>query len=210
MKGRALLYSDEELAWVEKHKKLTRKNLHIRFIEKFDRPDILQSNLYSLCKRRGWFTGRSGQFSKGQIPVNKGKKLPPDAKRSSTVFKKGHKPASSTFLGHERVHKNGNVMISVAKENPHTGFKRHYVFKQHLLWEKKHGPLEEGMVLKCLSDDRSNCDPSNWEAIPRAMLPRLNGKFGRGYDQADEDVKPTIMAITKLEHLAREAKKGET
>ena len=54
---------------------------------------------------------------------------------------------------------------------------------------------------------KTNTDPSNWEAIPAALAPRLNGRFGRGYDHAPAELKPTIMLTAKLEHAAREAKK---
>jgi len=104
--------------------------------------------------------------------------------------------------------KDGYVEISVDQVNPHTGYGRRFVHKHRHLWELANGPLPEGMCLKCLDGDKSNTDPSNWEAIPRALLPRLNGRFGRGYDTADPEVKPTIMAIAKLEHKAREAKKS--
>ena len=34
-------------------------------------------------------------------------------------------------------------------------------------WEQIHGPVPKGMVLRCLTDDPLNCDPSNWELITR-------------------------------------------
>lgn len=74
-----------------------------------------------------------------------------------------------------------------------------------LLWEKTHGSVPEGYALKCLDGDRLNVDPSNWTVVPRAILPRLNGRFGRGFDQAPAELKPTILAVAKLEHAAREA-----
>ena len=59
------------------------------------------------------------------------------------------------------------------------------------------------MCLKC-KGDRLNTDSSNWELVPRALLPRLDGRFGRGYEDAPVDLKPTIMAVAKLEHRLRE------
>lgn len=56
---------------------------------------------------------------------------------------------------------------------------------------------------------RLNCDPDNWVAVPRALLPRLSGKSGRDYDHAPDEIKPTIMAIARLEHAARDAKTGK-
>ncbi|MDO6503117.1 HNH endonuclease, partial [Shimia thalassica] len=68
-------------------------------------------------------------------------------------------------------------------------------------------PLPTGMCLKALDGDKTNTDPSNWKMIPRALLPRLNGRFGRDYENAAPEVKPLILATAHLEHAAREAKK---
>lgn len=38
------------------------------------------------------------------------------------------------------------------------------------------------------------------------LLPRLNGIYGRGYDKAPGELKPVIMAVSKLEHKARTAR----
>ena len=50
------------------------------------------------------------------------------------------------------------------------------------------GPVPDGHRLKCLDGDKTNCDPSNWEAVPMALAPRLNGRFGRGYDTAPAEL----------------------
>ena len=88
------------------------------------------------------------------------------------------------------------LIADVSAANPHTGFERRYVFKHRWLWEKKHGPLPKGFVLKC-KGDKSNSDPSNWELVSRAVLARLNQSRDR-YDIAPAELKPTIMAIAKL------------
>lgn len=44
-----------------------------------------------------------------------------------------------------------------------------------------------------------NTTARNWELMPRALLHRLNGRFGRGYDSASPEVKPTILLVAKLE-----------
>jgi len=59
-------------------------------------------------------------------------------------------------------------------------------------------------VLKCLDGDKQNCDPSNWELLDRAMLPRLNGINGLGYDTAPAETKPAIMAIAKIQQKLKE------
>lgn len=206
MKARAIIYSAAELAWIEAHKTQDRQQMHEQFQTKFGRDDVTLIQINGLCKRKGWFTGRTGCFPRGNIPANKGRKMPFNANSARTQFKKGGLPANTKYLGHERVSKDGYVEISIDDRNPHTGYERRYVLKHKYQWEQANGPIAEGMCLKCLSADKTNTDPSNWEVIPRAMLPRLNGRFGRGYDEAPAQVKPTIMAIAKLEHKSRTAK----
>lgn len=210
MKGSSIQYSDKELSWIEAHKSDVRKLAHMEFVQKFRRPDVSLQNYASLCKRKKWLTGRTGQYVPGQAPPNKGKKMPYNANSAKTQFKKGQCPHNTKYAGHERISKDGYVEISVEEKNPHTGYSKRYVLKHRWLWIKKNGPLEADMVLKCLDGNKLNTDPSNWDAIPRAMLPRLNGIRGRNYDAAEPEIKPIIMAATKLEHQARAKTKTPT
>lgn len=208
MKGRAIQYSDTELAFIEQRRDIPRSELHAEFVKKFQRHDLSQANLTALCKRNGWLTGRTGRFENGIPPANKGKKMPFHPNSARTQFKKGNLPHNTKYLGHERVSTDGYIEISIDEINTHTGFNRRYVLKHVYLWEKEHGPIPQGHALKCLDGNRSNTDPSNWSIIPRSMLPRLNGRFGRGYDAAPKALKPTIMAISKLEDMVRKRRKG--
>lgn len=208
MKGRVIPYTAEELAWIEARRDLPRADLHAAFSARFGRDDVSIANLTALCKRRGWLTGRDGRFVPGQEATNKGRSMPYSAASAAHRFKKGGLPHNTRYLGHERISREGYVEISVAETNPHTGYERRYVAKHRHLWEQANGPLPEGHALKCLDGDKLNTDPSNWEAIPRALLPRLNGRFGRGYDAAPAELRPTLMAIAKLEHQARTVRRG--
>ena len=209
MMRRSISYSAQELTWIEAHKEQVRRDAHASFCARFNRKDVTLSNYNALCKRKGWFTGRTGQYVPGQVSHNKGKKMPFNPNSAKSQFKKGQLPHNTKHLGHERINTDGYVEISVAETNPHTGYERRYVHKHRHQWELANGPVPEGMALKCLDGDKTNTDPENWEAIPRALLPRLNGRFGRGYDTAPEEIKPTIMAIAKLEHKARTLKEKE-
>jgi hypothetical protein len=208
MKGHYIPYSSAELGFIRRRGKMKRTDLHALFVEKFSRPDVSLANLNALCKRNGWFTGRTGCFEKGLVPHNKGKPHPsarsPNAAKNH--FKKGNLPHNTNYLGHERISKDGYVEISVDEVNPHTGFERRYRLKHRWLWEQQHGPIPDGMALKC-KGDKLNCDPSNWELIPRALLPRLGGRYGRGYDDAPQELKPAIMGVVKIEHQIRERRK---
>lgn len=208
MTRRIIPYSVQELSWIKAKRYLPRRQLHIEFCAHFCRTDVGFDHIRSLCKRNGWLTGRTGCFPKGHAPANKGKKMPHNAASAATQFKKGLLPHNTKHLGHESMTKDGYVKISVAEVNPHTGYERRYVHKHRHLWEQKNGTVPDGMRLKCLDGDKANTNPENWKAIPLALAPRLNGRFGRGYDQAAPELKPTIMAIAELEHLAR-MQKGE-
>lgn len=214
MKGRPIHYSAEELAWIEENRDWPRAMLHKFFCMFFNRDDVTLGALNGLCKRKGWMTGRNGCFGKGSIPHNKGKPCPegrggrhPNARR--TQFGKGHLPHNTRHLGYERVDpKDGYIYLSVAETNPHTGYERRFVLKHKWLWERANGPVPEGHALKCLDGNRQNTDPSNWEAVPRALLPRLAGgnRYRRvvAFDDAAPELRPAILTIAKLEHAAKE------
>jgi hypothetical protein len=210
MRGCRITYTQQELDWVKTRCTMDRKIMHQQFCSIFERTDVSLANLNSLCKRNGWLTGRTGHFNTGQTSWNKGKKMPYNENSARTQFQKGQLPHNTQQLGHERISKEGYIEISIDETNPHTGFERRYVLKHKHLWEKANGAVPEGMCLKCIDGDKTNTDPSNWESVPRALLPRLNGRFGRGYDKAPAELKPTILTISKLEHAARSARSNQS
>lgn len=214
MKGRAIQYSADEMAWLEANRTMVIGEYHAAFVTAFKRRDVTAQNLHSLRKRKGWKTGRSGQFTKGEAPHNKGKPCAPGKggrhpNARKTQFRKGNKPHNTNYLWHERVSKDGYVEISIDEPNPHTGFERRYVLKHRWLWEKAHGPVPEGMFLKCLDGDKQNTDPSNWEMLPRAVLPYLNGHRGLDYEAAEPEVRPVILTLVKVRHAGRTARERE-
>ncbi|WP_292130925.1 HNH endonuclease signature motif containing protein [Mesorhizobium sp.] len=202
--GRQTKYSPAEMAWLRDNSTMEVKAWCAAFREHFHRDDTTPAKLHSLRKRMGWKTGRTGHFEKGAAPWSKGKKLPYNANSAATRFKKGQMPHNYRGPGHESTDEDGYVWIVLDQRNPWTGAATWRVHKHRHLWEQANGPVPDGHVLKCLDGDRSNSDPSNWEAVPIGLLPRLNGKSGRNYDEAPSNLKPTIMAIAKLEHRARE------
>lgn len=206
MKRPALKYSATELDWIEARKQTPRRELHGEFQKTFDRFDVSLPNFKALCKRNGWFTGRNGRFVKGQTSITKGMKMPYNPNSAVTRFKKGHQPHNTKYLGHERIGSDGYVWISIEGKNPYTGCDRHYVQKHRRAWEQANGPIPDGHCLKCIDGDKTNCDPANWACIPRALLPRLNGRFGRDFDAAPIELRPMILATAKLEHASRTAK----
>lgn len=208
MKGHPIVYSDEEMAWLEANCRLVLCDYVRAFNARFGRA-LTANNLTALRKRKGWKTGRTGRFEPGIPAPNKGKRCAPGRggnhpNARQTQFGKGHLPHNTKYAGHERVSKDGYVEISIEETNPHTGFERRYVLKHRWEWEKANGPVPAGMVLKCLDGDKTNTDPANWEMIPRAALPYLNGHRGFDYEQMAPELKPFALAIAKLRAKARE------
>jgi len=219
MKGVWIPYSVEQLAWIDANATLSIRDLHREFCGRFDRTDVSAANLNSLRKRRGLKTGRTGRFEKGQTPINKGKPCEPgkggrhpNARR--THFVKGERRGVAARLykpiGTERLSKDG-----YRERKIHDGMPLQSRWRAvHLIeWEILNGPRPKGHALKCLDGDRSNVDPSNWEAVPRALLPRLAGGNRHrkvvAFDEAAPELRPTILALARLEHSARAAKSGD-
>lgn len=98
MKGRWIDYSDEELAWIKACADQPRAETHALFVQIYNRPDVSLSNFNALCKRKGWLTGRTGQFFKGQVSHNAGKKgfCPPGSEKG--WFKAGVRQGVATQL----------------------------------------------------------------------------------------------------------------
>ena len=216
MKGRQIIYSATELAWLEENRLMVISDYHQAFCAAFSRDDVSLVNLHALRKRKGWRTGRTGYFVLGQEAPNKGRRCPegtggrhPNARR--TQFTKGERRGVAIKLykpiGTERFSKEGYLERKI-----HDGLPLQSRWRAvHLVnWEALNGPVPEGHALKCLDGNRSNTDPGNWEALPRAVLARLNGgrhKKRLAYDEAHPDVKPIVMAAAKLRHGARSARK---
>lgn len=197
--GRLRTYTTAELAWIKRRETMPRRELHAAFIAAFPHHTVSVEGFKQLCSVKGFRTGRDGRLVKGNVPANKGKKMPFNANNARTQFKKGSRSGRAAEkykpIGSERLSKEG-----YRERKVHDGLPMQSRWKtvHRIEWERLNGPVPTGMALKC-RDDRLNTDPSNWEIVPRAMLPRLNNRWGRNYDQAPAELKPVIMTVAKLE-----------
>jgi hypothetical protein len=209
VRGQSIKYSDAEIAWLEANRTLPIGDYTAAFNAAFGRAEKT-ANLHALRKRRRWKTGRTGHFSRGQDPVNKGQKCPPGQggrhpNAVRTQFQQGRRQGVAVNLykpiGTERV-SDGYLTRKVNDDMP---LQKRWRAVHLINWEALHGPIPEGHCLKCLGD-KTNTDPSNWKLIPRAMLPALAGghrKNRPGYDGAADELKPTLMALAEIEDRAR-------
>lgn len=211
MKGRQIIYSAEEMAWLEANRLLPISGYHAAFCAAFGR-DVSAANLHALRKRKGWRTGRTGHFERGQDPHNKGKPHPTRGRAAETQFKKGGRSGKAAMLykpiGTERLCKDG-----YRERKVHDGMPLQSRWRAvHLIeWEAINGPIPKGHCLKCLGD-KANTSPANWELISRGLLPRLNGgarKQHLAYEDAAQEVRPVLLAIAKIDHQARELRRSK-
>lgn len=201
-------YTADELAWIKRHCTAPRREAHARFCRRFDRTDVSLVHFNALCKRKGWATGRTGCFPKGNVPYNLGMTRPFNANSARTQFKKGNRTdrANENYkpIGSERMTRDGYIERKI-----HDGLPLQSRWRAvHLIeWEAVHGPLPKGHCLKCLDGDKRNTDPSNWTLLSRGLLPFLNGHRGHNYDQAPPELKPAILALAKLKRAKFEKKR---
>ncbi len=190
-------YSKEQLDWVKANATLVIGDLHSQFVKKFPEMDVTGVNLHSLRKRKGWRTGRTGQFQPGHVsrsPFQKGEHA-----GRKYEFKPGHKPHNSKPIGYETVDADGYVKVCIKQTNPYSGADTMMAFKHRLVWEEVNGPIPKGQLLIFLDGNKLNCDINNLLLIDRALLVRLNQAK---YKEAPAELKPLILKVCQLKSKA--------
>lgn len=108
-----------------------------------------------------------GQFKKGNIPFNKGKKwkdyMSKEGQLESlkTTFKKGNIPHNHRAVGSERISKNGYIEIKIAEPNK-------WQLKHRYIYEKKYGEIPKGYNLIFLDGNRQNIELNNLKLVSKA------------------------------------------
>jgi len=157
--------------------------------------EFTEQQIKTYVKNNKIQSGRTGCFEKGHRNWNKGTKGL--CKPNSGSFKKGRVPANHKKLGSERTDKkDGYVWIKVAEWDPNFHRPTRWKCKHVHLWEQKYGPVPEGFVLKFIDGDKENVDPSNLMLISLSLNLRLNK---HGYNNAPAEIKPSILALAKME-----------
>ena len=137
-----------------------------------------------------------GQFQKGQVSWNKGKKwsefMSEEGRKNSlkTCFKKGNVPSNHKPIGYERVDIEGYVYVKVQDLHQNRNFRQ----KHYLVWEQHYGPVPKGYQLRFLDGNRQNCDISNLALVSNAEKVYLN----RMTKTTDPELHKSQILIAKL------------
>lgn len=194
------LFLDEHLEFMrENYPKCGLSELTSRLNEAF-KSDFSERQVDCALTNHRITSGRTGYFRKGAKPWNSGKKGYCAAGSEKGHFSKGNVPANVKPLWSERIGKGGYVEMKVPERNPYTGFKTRYKNKHQFIWEQANGrKVPRGHAVIFLDGDIHNFDPANLGLVSRAELLALNH---HDYKRQPEELKPSVMALAKLETKA--------
>jgi len=152
----------------------------------------LKKNI-ELLKEHGRVNGKKSpaKFKKGNVPANKGKKMPAEtyAKCKATMFKKCNEPHNTKFDGaltlrkHNRDGEYVYIRVAKAKWKP----------LQTVIYEKNYGPIPEGMKVIFKDKNRFNFSIDNLECVTCAELMERNS-----IHRFPEELQKTIRLTAKL------------
>lgn len=164
------IYSDEEHQFIiDNVEGITLKELTKRFNEKFN----LNVTENAIANRKNILGLRSGivggQFQKGHIPANKGKKgyMTPEQyeKCKATMFKKGNIPANHRPIGSERIDKrDGSILVKVKDGQ----LQKNWMSKSRYIYEQAHGKIPAGHKVIFADGNNRNFDLDNLILVSNA------------------------------------------
>lgn len=187
-------YTSEQTDFIiQGYTRLTLPELHAAYNRHFEETRTLGQIRCFLHNRR-ILSGRTGQFAKGCVSWNKGKKGYMGA--NATSFKKGQLPHNHTRLWTERISKDGYIEISIPERNPYTGFPQRYKLKHIWLWEMYNGPVPPGHAVIFIDGNKEHVDLDNLMIVTRSELLSLNL---HNYSETPDELKPAVLQLAKLE-----------
>lgn len=145
-----------------------------------------------------------GQFEKGHIPANKGKKgsMSPEQyeKCKATMFKKGSIPPNRRPIGSERVTKDGYLKVKV--QDGHLN--KNWVLKHRYIYEQAYGKIPAGHKVIFADGNIRNFDLDNLILISDAeeLIMNRNSLF-----KSDKELTKAGVTVAKVLHQVNKRKK---
>lgn len=158
------------------------------------------SNRKNKLKLRSGIVG--GQFQKGQVSWNKGKKMSPYQykKCNPTMFKKGQIPPNRRPIGSERVDKNGYIEIKI--QDGHKN--KNWIRKHKHIYEQKYGKVPKGHKVIFADGNNRNFDIDNLLLVSDSELLILNQK--NLYKRNKELTKAGVAVAKVLDKVSKRKK----
>ena len=133
--------------------------------------NVTRQQVITFKKNRKISSGLDGRFKPGDVPRNKGTKGLYNVGGSRTSFKKGQEAHNYKPIGHERLDRDGYVLVKVHDDGPWHKRWRH---KHRVVWEAEYGPIPKDYCLIFLDQDKQNIVLGNLRMISRGALMRMN------------------------------------
>lgn len=196
------LYSREELDFL---KEFALGHSHSEITEAFNKkfpPGVGINSIRACLKNHKITTGRTGQFEKGHVPVNKGRHSTTVGRMAETQFKKGdipvnHKPVGSVSIRNNYKRGEKYVYEKVAEPNV-------WRMKHILEWERHNGPVPKDKIIVFADGDTTNTDISNLVMISRSQNAVMNRWGLRG---VNKELMETAANTASLKMSISKAKK---
>ncbi len=197
-------YTKEQREFIIKNNHLkTSQELADMFNKRFG-TNITKVNIKNFRGNNHLNSGLNGQFKKGNIPHNKGKRqndymsIESIEKTKATRFKKGNIPANHRDVGSERITKDGYIEIKIKEPNK-------WQLKHRYIYEKKYGKIPKGYNLIFLDGNRKNIDLSNLKLVSKSedLIMNKNKLF-----TTDKNITNTGSLIAKVIDKGNKLKKG--
>jgi hypothetical protein len=199
MKHQSKLYPQEVEEYIKSHFKGTGPKAMAEEVNR------IYGTSYTHCQMKGYYgrnkldSGVTGYIQKGNVPFNKGMKMPPHVyeKAKHTMFKKGQVPHNTVPVGTEVVTDDGYIKVKTAEPNK-------WRFKHRLVWQQYRGEIPKGMVI-CFKDG----NPLNTDIGNLAMLDRREHleMTRRGYRSENPGITEAGIYTLRLENKCRELRK---
>lgn len=151
----------------------------------------------SFYKNHNLNSGLTGRFQKGQVPVNKGKKVGSHPNSVSTQFKKGDRPHNTLEVGDEVTRTDRYHQTKIAEPNI-------WRLTHLLVWEKTYGEIPEGMYVEFKDGDRDNLNSENLFLLTKKEHLEMNR---RGLRSSIPEYTEAGAMVVRVRCRARERKK---
>ncbi|EHL19440.1 hypothetical protein HMPREF9628_00161 [Peptoanaerobacter stomatis] len=197
-------YEKEHIEFIkENYSQKTARELANMFNEYFH-ANINRNSIKSLMYRNGikFNHNNKGEFKKGNIPYNKGKKMSKEQyeKCKATMFKKGNIPKNYKQVGSERITKDGYTEIKTEYPNV-------WKLKHRVIYEQHYGKLNKNEVVIFADGNRENFEIDNLIKVTRAQLKTINEKKLYLHDK---ELTKTGVNIAKLIEVIRKRSKNKS
>ncbi|MCI8346605.1 MAG: HNH endonuclease [Bacilli bacterium] len=181
------IYTDEEDLFLKENVKgISLKELTRKFNKMFNL-NLSENAIANRKNKLHIFSGiKGGQFKKGHISFNKGKKqteymsLEAIERTKATRFKKGNIPCNHRKIGSERISKDGYIEIKIQDGK----LNKNWILKHRYIYEQNFGKIPDGYNVIFLDGNKQNFELSNLKLVTKSedLIMNKNKLFTKNKD----------------------------